>query len=130
MLVGSSSGSDGDEQAHARRAPARFSSGDGLTRSLRTRRVRRCRLRQRNDSAADARNGDLEQFYEWVRGETPRRHIRHRPETPVKMSGNVSELPAFTARTLFTDTPNYLTTPNRDSAFRAQLASRPQLGNR
>jgi hypothetical protein len=39
------------------------------------------------------------------------------------MSGNVSELPAFTGRTLFTDTPNYLTSPNRDAALRAQWAS-------
>jgi hypothetical protein len=38
------------------------------------------------------------------------------------MSGNASEFPAFTSRTLFTDLPNYLTTPNRDAALRAQLA--------
>jgi len=65
----------------------------------------------------------LQPFYDWIRRDTPRQTIFIvNPETPVKMSGNASELPAFTSRTLFTDLPNYLTTPNRDAAFRAQLA--------
>ena len=71
----------------------------------------------------------LEQFYEWIRRDTSRQSIfLTDPESPVKMSGNVSELPAFTARTLFTDTPNYLTIPNKDAAFRAQLASQATAG--
>lgn len=74
-------------------------------------------------------NGDLERFYEWVRRETPRQTIVvSDPAIPVKMSGNVSELPAFTGRTLFTDTPNYLTSPNRDAAFRAELAGQATRG--
>jgi hypothetical protein len=65
----------------------------------------------------------LQQLYGWIRRETSWESIFIAdPEAPVKMSGNVSELPAFTARTLFTDTPSYLTTPNRDAVFRAELA--------
>jgi hypothetical protein len=46
------------------------------------------------------------------------------PERPVKMSGNVSELPAFTGRTLFIDQPSYLTTVYADATMRAALAGR------
>lgn len=46
------------------------------------------------------------------------------PARPVKMSGNVSELPAFTGRTLFTDQPSYLTTAYRDATMRAALSGR------
>ena len=68
--------------------------------------------------------GDLQEFYEWARRDTaPNSIFIVDPGRPVKMSGNASELPAFTARTLFTDLPNYLTTPNRDAAFRGQVAS-------
>ena len=68
--------------------------------------------------------GDLQRFYEWARRATPRDSVFIAdPQSPVKMSGNVSELPAFTGRTLFTDTPNYLTSPNREAALRAQWAS-------
>jgi hypothetical protein len=38
------------------------------------------------------------------------------------MSGNVSELPAFTGRTLFIDHPSYLTTPYPDAARRTGIA--------
>lgn len=73
--------------------------------------------------------GDLESFYEWIRRETSAQSIFITdPESPVKMSGNVSELPAFTGRTLFTDTANYLTTPNRDAAYRSQLAASAVAG--
>jgi hypothetical protein len=66
---------------------------------------------------------DLQQFYDWVQHQTsPQSVFIVNPESPVKMSGNVSELPAFTSRTLFTDLPNYLTSPNRDAGMRAQLA--------
>src|SRR6185295_14397430 len=66
---------------------------------------------------------DLQRFYDWVQRDTSRQSVFIvNPETPVKMSGNASELPAMTARALFTDLPNYLTKPNRDAALRAQLA--------
>jgi hypothetical protein len=66
---------------------------------------------------------DLTGLYDWIRRETqPRSVFVIDCEAPVKMSGNVSELPAFTSRTLFTDAPSYLTTPNRDAAFRGRLA--------
>jgi hypothetical protein len=66
---------------------------------------------------------DLQRFYDWVQRETPRESVFiSDPAAAVKMSGNASEFPAMTSRTLFTDLPNYLTTPNRDAALRAQLA--------
>jgi hypothetical protein len=66
---------------------------------------------------------DLQRFYDWVRRATPPQSIFIvDPAAAVKMSGNASEFPAMTARMLFTDLPNYLTTPNRDAALRAQLA--------
>ena len=66
---------------------------------------------------------DLQRFYDWVERTTPRPSIFIVDSAAaVKMSGNASELPAMTARMLFTDLPNYLTTPNRDAALRAQLA--------
>jgi hypothetical protein len=66
---------------------------------------------------------DLDRFYDWIRRETPSRSVFIAdPATPVKMSGNASELPAMTSRALFTDLPNYLTRPNPDFAFRTQLA--------
>lgn len=65
----------------------------------------------------------LQRFYDWAQHQTsPQSVFIVNPELPVKMSGNASEFPAFTSRTLFTDLPNYLTTPNRDAALRAQLA--------
>jgi hypothetical protein len=73
--------------------------------------------------------GDLEPFYQWIRSGTPAQAIFIvDPQSPVKMSGNVSELPAFTGRTLFTDTPNYLTTPNADAPLRSQLAVQAAAG--
>jgi len=68
-------------------------------------------------------DSDLEQLYRWIRRDTTANSIFViDPSSPVKMSGNVSELPAFTGRALFTDLPNYLTTPNRDARLRAELA--------
>jgi len=71
----------------------------------------------------------VEKFYEWVRRETPRQSIFvTNPEAALKMSGDVSELPAFTGRTQFTDAPNLtgghadLASPYADSALRRQLA--------
>jgi hypothetical protein len=68
-------------------------------------------------------DSDLEQLYRWIRQDTTANSIFViDPSSPVKMSGNVSELPAFTGRALFTDLPNYLTSPNRDARLRAELA--------
>lgn len=67
----------------------------------------------------------LSTLYRWIRETTaPDAVFVVNPDQPVKMSGNVSELPAFTGRTLFTDQPSYLTTPYRDAALRASLAGR------
>lgn len=73
---------------------------------------------------------DLQRFYDWVRRETPPQSIFIvDPAAPVKMSGNASELPAMTARAVFMDLPNYLTMPNRDAAFRTQLAGHMTQGS-
>jgi hypothetical protein len=75
--------------------------------------------------------GPLARFYDWVRRDTPPDAVFIQdPDHPVKMSGNISELPAFTRRTLFTDQPNYLTTPNPDSPLRERLARRAAQGER
>lgn len=67
----------------------------------------------------------LEQLYRWTRASTsPEAVFITDPETPVKMSGNVAELPAFTARTLFVDLASYLTTPHRDFERRREMATR------
>jgi hypothetical protein len=67
----------------------------------------------------------LPRLYQWIKRETPRDAIFVTdPGQPVKMSGNVSELPAFTGRTLFLDHPSYLTTPYPDAARRQAIARR------
>jgi hypothetical protein len=81
-------------------------------------------------------DGDLERLYQWTRANTaPDAIFLIDPATPVKMSGDVSEFPAFTARTLFTEASKPagqgsadLSTPYRDSAFRQQLAARAAHG--
>jgi Uncharacterized membrane protein (DUF2298) len=76
-------------------------------------------------------DSDLARLYDWIRSETPRQSVFVVDcGAPVKMSGNVSELPAFTSRTLFTDAPSYLTTPNRDAASRDRLARAATGGER
>jgi hypothetical protein len=70
----------------------------------------------------------LNHLYDWVRNNTPGSAIFViDPTDPVKMSGNASELPAFTGRTLFTDQPSYLT-PFADAGYRLQLATRATHG--
>jgi hypothetical protein len=65
----------------------------------------------------------LENLYVWIRSQTPPDAVFIcDPQEPVKMSGNVSELPAFTGRTLFIDHPSYLTVSYRDADFRVKLA--------
>ena len=44
------------------------------------------------------------------------------------MSGNVSEFPAFTGRTLFVDQASYLTTPHKDFQRRTEIAARLSQG--
>jgi Uncharacterized membrane protein (DUF2298) len=74
--------------------------------------------------------GPLETFYRWARDRTPRDAVFIAdPNEPVKMSGNVSELPAFTGRTLFIDHESYLTAPYRDAPLRAEMASRIANGD-
>ncbi len=71
------------------------------------------------------KQGVLESFYSWAREETPRNAVFVAdPSEPVKMSGNVSELPAFTSRSLFVDGESYLTTPYADTSARTQIAKR------
>ena len=67
--------------------------------------------------------GPLDAFYGWARQSTPADAVFIiDPEAPVKMSGNVSELPAFTARTLFVDLPGYMTDGHPEAADRRALA--------
>ena len=64
-------------------------------------------------------------LYQWIEQRTAKNAVFIvNPERPVKMSGNVSELPAFTGRTLFIDQPSYLTTVYADATMRAALAGR------
>lgn len=73
----------------------------------------------------------LPQLYGWIRDKTPRNAIMVTdPVLPVKMSGNVSELPAFTGRTLFIDHPSYLTTPYPDTQRRQSIARQLVDGGR
>jgi hypothetical protein len=68
-------------------------------------------------------NDPLPALYQWIKAETPREAIFVvDPAAPVKMSGNVSELPAFTGRGLFTDQASYLTTPFPDAGRRTEIA--------
>jgi hypothetical protein len=65
----------------------------------------------------------LAQLYRWIRAETPRDSVLVAdPDRPIKMSGNASEIPAFTGRVLFVDEPNYLTRPNPEFTDRIRLA--------
>jgi Uncharacterized membrane protein (DUF2298) len=68
--------------------------------------------------------GPVEKFYRWARNQTARDAVFIAdPNEPVKMSGNVSELPAFTGRTLFIDHESYLTSPYKDARIRTEMAS-------
>ena len=65
----------------------------------------------------------LQQLYEWIIHSTPMKAVFIcDPKEPIKMSGNVSELPAFTSRTLFVDSPTYLTAPYADRTLREHIA--------
>lgn len=65
----------------------------------------------------------LDAFYQWIRSATATNAVFIvNPSEPVKMSGNVSELPAFTGRTLFVDQLTYLIESYPDQPFRTALA--------
>ena len=65
----------------------------------------------------------LAELYDWTKKQTPADAVFIcNPDEPVKMSGNVAELPAFTARALFTDQESYLNSPYKDAAVRARIA--------
>jgi hypothetical protein len=67
--------------------------------------------------------GPLDAFYGWARQSTPKQAVfLVDPDEPVKMSGNVSELPAFIARTLFVDHPGYMTDAHPDAQYRRALS--------
>jgi hypothetical protein len=71
----------------------------------------------------------LERLYRWTRTSTPLDAVFVvDPARPVKMSGNVSEFPAFTGRTLFVDEASYMTTPHEDFQRRAEIAARLSQG--
>jgi hypothetical protein len=67
--------------------------------------------------------GPLDNLYRWARNQTSMDAVFVAdPNEPVKMSGNVSELPAFTGRTLFIDQESYLTAPYKDARLRTEMA--------
>jgi hypothetical protein len=68
--------------------------------------------------------GPLDGLYRWIRATTPSSSVFVvDPSEPVKMSGNVSELPAFTGRTLFVDLPGYMTDAHPEAQYRRDLAT-------
>ena len=74
-------------------------------------------------------NHPLEKLYVWIREHTPADAIfLIDPDRAVKMSGNVSELPALTSRALFVDQESYLTAPYADANARTVLARNASLG--
>jgi hypothetical protein len=74
-------------------------------------------------------DGALDSFYRWAQTSTPRDAVFITdPSMPVKMSGNVTEIPAFTGRTVFVDQLTYITAPYPDRAWRTELAQRVTSG--
>jgi hypothetical protein len=65
----------------------------------------------------------LQQLYRWIERQTPANAvIICDPSEPVKMSGNVSELPAMTSRSLFIDQRSYMTSYYADESARDAIA--------
>jgi hypothetical protein len=65
------------------------------------------------------------QLYRWIGSNTDRDAVFVvDPSDVVKMSGNVSELPAFTGRAIFTDQPSYMTTPYPDADRRTTISGK------
>jgi hypothetical protein len=76
-------------------------------------------------------DGPLDAFYQWASSSTPRDAVFITdPSQPVKMSGNVSEIPAFTGRALLVDHPSYLTAPYPDRDRRMDIARGALSGRR
>jgi hypothetical protein len=74
-------------------------------------------------------DGPLESFYTWVRSSTDRDAVLIvDPARPVKMSGNVSEMPALTDRALFVDHLTYMTASYRDRDLRTTIATEVARG--
>ncbi|HSE68486.1 MAG TPA: DUF2298 domain-containing protein, partial [Gemmatimonadales bacterium] len=70
-------------------------------------------------------NDPVAQLYQWIGSNTDRDAVFVvDPSDVVKMSGNVSELPAFTGRAIFTDQPSYMTTPYPDADRRTAIAGK------
>ena len=67
----------------------------------------------------------IAQLYRWIGRNTGRDAVFVvDPSDVVKMSGNVSELPAFTGRAIFTDQPSYMTTPYPDADRRNAISGK------
>ena len=76
-------------------------------------------------------NGREARLYAWIRAETPRDAVFLQDPGPEgrECTGNTSELPAFTGRSLFTDyARHYLVAPQPDAAFRLDLVQRLARG--
>jgi hypothetical protein len=67
-------------------------------------------------------DGAINAFYEWARTTPADAAFVTDPDRALKMSGNVSEIPAFTGRVLFVDQISYLTAPFRDRERRENMA--------
>lgn len=75
-------------------------------------------------------DGPVVRLEQWLRDMTPGKAVLLAdPDRPVKMSGNVSELPALTDRALFIDQPSYLTRPYPEVRAREALARRAVAGD-
>ena len=68
--------------------------------------------------------GAIDAFYVWARTTPTDAVFVVNPDRALKMSGNVSEIPAFTGRSLFVDRLSYLTQPHRDRELRENIARR------
>ncbi len=77
------------------------------------------------------RSDGLEAVYRYLREETaPDAVLVDDPDRPLRMAGNVSELPAFTGRALLTGHPSYLTRDFADAETRAGIARKLLAGER
>ncbi len=71
----------------------------------------------------------LARFYDWtVRHTDPHAVFLVDPSQPVKMSGNVMELPAFTGREIYVGQLNYMSSSYPDVRARMQLARKAEAG--
>lgn len=73
-------------------------------------------------------DGAIDAFYAWARSTPENAVFVTDPDRPLKMSGNVTEIPAFTGRGVFVDHASYLTQPHADRERRANIARRLLAG--